>query len=76
MVSDSPTSLCRPGFPDPFLGGNVIALPSGRYVQDDDLTLPRTVRTSIGVEQASGRTSRLNVSYAFSQSADRSADTI
>ena len=66
-VRQSDLVVQNPGFPNPFLGGNVIALPSGRYVQDDDLTLPRTVRTSIGVEQALTRTARLNVSYAFSQ---------
>ena len=66
-VRQSDLVVQNPGFPNPFVGGNVIALPSGRYVQDEGLTLPRTVRTSIGVEQTLARTARLNVSYAFLQ---------
>jgi hypothetical protein len=55
----------NPGFPDPFSGGDAIELPSSRYQQAEDLTLPTILRTNVGVEQAIGRTGRLNVSYNF-----------
>jgi hypothetical protein len=42
----------NPGFPDPFAGGDVVVLPASRYLQDPNLTLPRTLRTNVGVEQA------------------------
>ena len=57
----------NPGFPDPFLGGNVVVLPSGRLMQADNLTLPRTARASFGVEQAIGKTTRANISYSLSR---------
>jgi hypothetical protein len=57
----------NPGFPNPLVGGNVTVLPPSRLVQADDLTLPRTVRTNIGVEQAFGQPVRMMASYAYSQ---------
>lgn len=57
--------VSNPGFPDPFAGGDAIVLPSGRIVRADDLTLPMTLRTSLGVEQTVGRFGRLNASYAW-----------
>jgi hypothetical protein len=55
----------NPGFPDPFAGGDAIVLPSSRYQQADDLTLPTLLRTNVGVERAVGRTGRLNASYSY-----------
>jgi hypothetical protein len=57
----------NPGFPDPFAGGNAIVLPSSRYVQADDLRLPTTLRTNVGVEQTVGKFGRVNVAYNFSR---------
>ena len=57
----------NPGFPDPFVGGNVAVLPPGRLAQASDLSLPRIVRASFGVERAIGRSTRANVSYSFSR---------
>ena len=48
----------NPGFPDPFVGGDVVVLPSSRYLQAADLTLPRTFRTNVGVEQVVGKYGR------------------
>ena len=60
----------NPGFPDPFVGGDVVVLPSSRYLQDANLTLPRIFRTNIGVEQAVGKYGRVNVSYSFARGHD------
>ena len=57
----------NPGFPDPFAGGDVVVLPSGRLAQADDLTLPTTLRGHLGVERAVGKFVRLMSSYSFSQ---------
>jgi hypothetical protein len=57
----------NPGFPNPLVGGNVIVLPPGRLLQADELTLPRTVRSSIGIEQALAPTTRLMASYSYSK---------
>jgi Carboxypeptidase regulatory-like domain len=55
----------NPGFPDPFAGGDAVVLPSSRYVQADDLRLPATLRTNIGVERTVGKFGRVNVGYSF-----------
>jgi len=57
----------NPGFPDPFAGGDVIVLPSGRLVQAADLKLPIAFRSNVGVEQALGRTVRMMASYSVSR---------
>lgn len=59
----------NPGFPNPLVGGNVIVLPPGRLVQAEDLTLPRTLRSNIGIEQAFGPTTRVMATYAYSKGA-------
>jgi hypothetical protein len=59
-----------PGFPDPFAGGDVVVLPSSRYLQAADLTLPRTFRTNVGLEQLVGKYARVNVSYSFARGSD------
>ncbi len=60
----------NPGFPDPLASGDVIVLPSSRYVQAPDLRLPPTLRTNIGMEQMVGRYGRLMVSYGYSRGRD------
>jgi hypothetical protein len=66
-VRQSDIVVQNPGFPDPLSGADVVVLPSGRLVQADDLTLPRTVRSTIAVEQTLGRFARLNAGYNFSR---------
>jgi hypothetical protein len=61
------TVVQNPGFPDPFAGGNANVLPSSRYVQADDLRLPTTLRTNVGVERTIGRFARINVGYSFAR---------
>jgi hypothetical protein len=60
----------NPGFPDPFAGGDVVVLPSSRYLQDPNLTLPRTFRTNVGLEQTVGKYARVNVGYSFARGSD------
>jgi hypothetical protein len=60
----------NPGFPDPIAGGDVVVLPSSRYLQAANLTLPRTFRTNVGVEQIVGKYGRVNVSYSFARGHD------
>jgi Carboxypeptidase regulatory-like domain len=60
----------NPGFPDPFVGGDVVVLPSSRYLQAANLTLPRTFRTNVGLEQAVGKFGRVNVGYSFARGSD------
>ena len=60
----------NPGFPDPFAGGDVVVLPASRYLQAANLTLPRTFRTNVGVEQAVGKFGRVNVGYSFARGSD------
>ena len=57
----------NPGFPNPLVGGNVNVLPPGRLVQAEDLTLPRTFRSNIGIEQAFGPTTRVMATYSYSK---------
>ena len=60
----------NPGFPDPFVGGDVVVLPSSRYLQAANLTLPRTFRTNVGVEQVIGKYGRVNMGYSFARGSD------
>jgi hypothetical protein len=60
----------NPGFPDPFAGGDSVVLPASRYQQSDDLKLPRTLRTNVGVERVIGKYGRLNVGYAYGRGYD------
>ena len=45
-------------------------LPASRYLQAADLTLPRTFRTNVGVEQMLGKYARVNVGYSFARGSD------
>ena len=60
----------NPGFPDPFAGAIADVLPSSRYQQSPDLTLPTILRTNVGVERVVGRMGRLNASYSYSRGYD------
>jgi len=61
-------AVINPGYPDPFVGGNVIVLPSGRIVQSPDMVQPTTARTNLAVEQTLGKYARLNVLYGYARS--------
>jgi hypothetical protein len=60
----------NPGFPDPFAGGDVVVLPSSRYLQAANLRLPRTFRTNLGVEQMVGKYARVNIGYSVARGSD------
>jgi hypothetical protein len=55
----------NPGYPDPLAGADADVLPSSRYQQASDLTLPTILRTNVGVERVIGRTGRLNAAYNY-----------
>ncbi|HEV3485825.1 MAG TPA: TonB-dependent receptor, partial [Vicinamibacterales bacterium] len=61
------TVVRNPGYPDPFVGGSVIVLPSGRIVQADDLRQPTTARVNASMERVLGTFGRLNVGYFYSR---------
>jgi len=46
--------IVNPGYPNPTAGASAIALPSGRYLLSPDLTQPRIIRSSIGVDHTRG----------------------
>ena len=46
--------IVNPGFPNPDSGAGSQLLPSGRYLIAPDLTLPRIIRSSIGVDHTRG----------------------
>jgi hypothetical protein len=60
----SEIAVRSPGFPDPFSGGSVIVLPSGRLVQAEDLKLPMFLRANAAVERTFGSTTRLMFAYS------------
>ena len=60
----------NPGFPDPFVGGDVVVLPASRYLQAADLTLRERFATNVGVEQIVGKYGRVNVGYSFARGSD------
>jgi Carboxypeptidase regulatory-like domain len=60
----------NPGFPDPIAGGNETVLPTSRYQQADDLSLPTTLRSNLGMERVVGKYGRFNVGYSFVRGRD------
>jgi hypothetical protein len=46
--------IVNPGYPNPAVGASAVTLPSGRYLLSPDLTQPRIIRTSIGVDHTRG----------------------
>ena len=46
--------IVNPGFPNATAGASTIVLPSGRYLLSSDLTQPRIIRSSVGVDHTRG----------------------
>lgn len=66
------TIIRNPGYPDPYLGGVFQqALPASKYVFADDLEMPYSVRTSVGVQQQLTPQLGVNVLYAYSRGYNR-----
>lgn len=65
------TVVRNPGYPDPFSGGSVTVLPSGRIIQSDNFRQPTTTRVNAAVERMFGRFGRLNVGYFYSRGRDQ-----
>ena len=63
----SEIAVRNPGFPDPYVGGGITVLPSGRIVQAGDLKMPAFLRANAGVERALTNTTRLMMTYAFAR---------
>ena len=62
----------NPGYPDYLSGGaSQMTLPASRYILADDLTMPRSMRASVGVQQQLPHNFGANVLYAFSRGYDR-----
>lgn len=61
------TVVRNPGYPDPFSGGSLTVLPSGRIVQADDLRQPTVLRANGAIEQVLGPFGRLNLAYFHSR---------
>lgn len=62
----------NPGYPDYLAGGSdQIVLPASRYVLAGDLSMPYSVRASVGVQQRILPALGANVLYAFSRGYDR-----
>jgi hypothetical protein len=60
-----------PGYPDPFSGGAVVVLPSGRIQQAVGLRLPRHREGTVAVERRIGRSGRVDVTYARRDAIDQ-----
>jgi len=69
-VKQTDLVIQNPGFPDPFSNGSGNVLPSSRYQQADDLTLPTILRTNVGVERSVGKFGRINAGYSFVRGRD------
>jgi hypothetical protein len=61
-------AVINPGYPDPFAGGNVVVLPSGRIVPSPNLVQPATARSNLALEQALGKYARVTVMYGYGRS--------
>lgn len=55
----------NPGYPNPFIGGSVLALPPGRTILAPDLRLPYLEQASFGVQRALPGGLNANVSYVY-----------
>lgn len=58
-------TIRNPGFPDPFAGGEIDALPRGRVQQAAELRLPVIQRAALAVERRLGDAVRVNTEYEF-----------
>ena len=66
------TIIRNPGYPDPFSGGTLQqALPPGKYVFGDDLSMPWSVRASLGLQQQLTQTMGGGVIYSYMRGYDR-----
>jgi hypothetical protein len=57
------TIVRNPGYPDPFAGGTVVAIPASVVRMADDLSMPTVRRYSVGVEQSVFSWLRLRTNY-------------
>jgi hypothetical protein len=57
----------NPGFPNPFAGGDLVVLPSGRSVRAADLKMPMFMRSNFFVERALSSTVRWISGYSFAR---------
>lgn len=64
-------SIENPGYPDPFVGGDIIVLPNGRVQQASHLEMPSQRQATIGLERRLGEGIRLDVSYSFREEVDQ-----
>jgi hypothetical protein len=66
-VRETEVSLNNPSWPNPLPGANPADLRSTRLEANPDLTLPRTVRTSIGAERTLKGRLRFNLDYSYTR---------
>ncbi len=66
-VRETEILLNNPSWPSPLPGANAADLRSTRLRANPDLTLPRTLRTSIGMERNLAGRLRLNVDYSYTR---------
>lgn len=66
------TIIRNPGYPDPYLGGILQqSLPASKYVLASDLSMPYSVRTSLGLQRTVSQRLNANVLYSFSRGYNR-----
>ncbi|HUF24773.1 MAG TPA: TonB-dependent receptor [Vicinamibacterales bacterium] len=71
-VRQRETIIRNPGYPNPLDGGILQqALPASKYVLADDLSMPYTVRGSIGLQQQLRPNMGAHVQYSFGRGYDR-----
>lgn len=64
-LRETETLLSNPSWPDPTTGAGLAASRSTRITASPDLTLPRTLRTSVGVERNLVGRLRLTLDYSY-----------
>jgi hypothetical protein len=71
-VRQRETIIRNPGYPNPLDGGILQqALPAGKYVLADDLSMPYTVRASGGLQQQLRPNMGAHLQYSFARGYDR-----
>lgn len=72
-VNQVDTVIRNPGYPDPFVGGTLLqALPPSRYAFADELSMPWSIRSSLGVNQQLPIPNMgANIMYSFMRGYDR-----
>ena len=66
-VRETEILLNHPSWPNAFAGANAADLRSTRLAASPDLTLPRNLRSSIGMERRLAGRLRLNIDYSFTK---------